>query len=168
MRLCSSTPSWNRSSGSAPVERTQSTTGVLLDTHVHADHVTAAGTLRTRTGCKTGVCAVAGVACADIALSDGQTIDVGRHTIEVRATPGHTSGCMTFWWLMTVRCGHSPGIQYLYAVADVRIFRAEMRPRCIVLCTNKSTTSRQHHHLPRHDYPDTTTARWQKKPTIRA
>ena len=67
-----------------------------LDTHVHADHVTAAGTLRTRTGCKTGVCAVAGVACADIALSEGDAIHVGRHTIEVRATPGHTSGCMTF------------------------------------------------------------------------
>ncbi len=67
-----------------------------LDTHVHADHVTAAGTLRSRTGCKTGVCAVAGVACADIALSDGHIIEVGQYTIEVRATPGHTSGCMTF------------------------------------------------------------------------
>ena len=67
-----------------------------LDTHVHADHVTAAGTLRTRTGCKTAVCGVAGVACADIPLKDGDTLTVGAHTIEVRATPGHTSGCMTF------------------------------------------------------------------------
>ena len=67
-----------------------------LDTHVHADHVTAAGSLRTRTGCKTAVCAEAGVACADIPLQDGDAISVGTQTIHVRATPGHTSGCMTF------------------------------------------------------------------------
>ena len=67
-----------------------------LDTHVHADHVTAAGSLRTRTGCQTAVCGSAGVACADIPLSNGDTLSVGQHTIKVRATPGHTSGCMTY------------------------------------------------------------------------
>ena len=45
-----------------------------LDTHVHADHVTAAGTLRQRTQCKTGVAASAGVACADTALHDGDVL----------------------------------------------------------------------------------------------
>jgi len=67
-----------------------------LDTHVHADHVTAAGTLRKRTQCKTGVAASAGVACADAALSDGDVLRFGQYEIEVRETPGHTSGCVTF------------------------------------------------------------------------
>jgi sulfur dioxygenase len=67
-----------------------------LDTHVHADHVTGAGTLRTRTGCKTAVCATAGVSCADMALDDGDVIAFGSHTIEVRCTPGHTNGCVTY------------------------------------------------------------------------
>lgn len=67
-----------------------------LDTHVHADHVTAAGTLRRRTQCKTGVAASAGVACADASLHDGDVLRFGQYEIEVRATPGHTSGCVTF------------------------------------------------------------------------
>lgn len=67
-----------------------------LDTHVHADHVTAAGTLRNRTRCKTGVAATAGVACADTPLRDGDRVAFGNHTIEARETPGHTSGCITY------------------------------------------------------------------------
>jgi len=67
-----------------------------LDTHVHADHVTAAGALRDRTGCKTGVSGEAGVACADMPLQDGASLSVGQQTIEARYTPGHTAGCMTY------------------------------------------------------------------------
>lgn len=67
-----------------------------LDTHVHADHVTAAGMLRSRTGCETGVCGEAGVACADHALGNGDAVPFGQHHIEVRCTPGHTNGCATF------------------------------------------------------------------------
>jgi glyoxylase-like metal-dependent hydrolase (beta-lactamase superfamily II)/rhodanese-related sulfurtransferase len=67
-----------------------------LDTHVHADHVTAAGTLRERTGCLTGVSSAAGVACADRPMQGGDSIEFGRHRIEVVATPGHTSGCLTY------------------------------------------------------------------------
>jgi len=67
-----------------------------LDTHVHADHVTGAGTLRTRTGCQTAVCAAAGVACADHALNNGDVVPFGQHRIEVRCTPGHTGGCVTY------------------------------------------------------------------------
>lgn len=67
-----------------------------LDTHVHADHVTAAGTLRSRTSCKTGVAATAGVACADTPLRNGDRVTFGGYTIEARETPGHTSGCLTY------------------------------------------------------------------------
>ncbi len=68
----------------------------VLETHVHADHVTSAGTLRQRLGAKTLMSNAAGVDCADLAAADGEVIRFGRHEIEVRLTPGHTSGDATF------------------------------------------------------------------------
>lgn len=68
-----------------------------LDTHVHADHVTAAGHLRDRLGCQTGVAGVSEVKCADIDLQDNDKLSLGNLTIEVISTPGHTSGCMSFY-----------------------------------------------------------------------
>jgi sulfur dioxygenase len=67
-----------------------------LDTHVHADHVTAAWLLRQRTGCRIGVAAVAGAQNADLLLHDGDRIAFGSRHLEVRATPGHTDGCLSF------------------------------------------------------------------------
>ncbi len=67
-----------------------------LETHVHADHVTASGRLREATGAKIALSAEAGVGNADRGLRDGDKITFGAHTLEARATPGHTSGCMTF------------------------------------------------------------------------
>ena len=55
-----------------------------LDTHVHADHVTGAWLLKQRLG------------SADRLLQDGDRIEFGRRSLEVRATPGHTSGCVTY------------------------------------------------------------------------
>jgi len=67
-----------------------------LDTHVHADHVTGAGMLREKTGCRTAVSASAGVACADEGVAHGDQLTFGGQRIEVRETPGHTAGCLTF------------------------------------------------------------------------
>lgn len=69
----------------------------VLDTHVHADHVTGAAQLRKATGAKTGVSKVAGVAVADLALEDGQELQYGKYTIRVIATPGHTNTCLSFY-----------------------------------------------------------------------
>lgn len=71
----------------------------VLDTHVHADHVTAAGELRKRLGARTAVSRGAKVECCDIALKDGDTLKIGDLTIEALQTPGHTDSCMSF------RCG---------------------------------------------------------------
>ncbi len=68
----------------------------VLETHVHADHVTSAGTLRQRFGARTVMSKQAGVNCADLAAEDGETIRFGQHEIEVRLTPGHTSGDATY------------------------------------------------------------------------
>ena len=67
-----------------------------LETHIHADHVTASGLLRSLLGSRSAVSALGGASCADIQLTDGDTVTFGGQVLEARATPGHTSGCMTF------------------------------------------------------------------------
>lgn len=69
----------------------------VLDTHVHADHITGAATLRERTGARTHLSAQGGAPCADVALIDGNTIAVGTLTIRALGTPGHTNGCMSYF-----------------------------------------------------------------------
>ena len=61
-----------------------------LETHVHADHVTAAGLFRKEIGSKVVTGAQAGVQNADIELQDGESSDVGEHSLEAMLTPGHT------------------------------------------------------------------------------
>lgn len=68
----------------------------VLDTHIHADHITGAGEIRKRTEAKTAVSRRANVDCVDIALEDGQELTLGNKKIKVIATPGHTDTCMTF------------------------------------------------------------------------
>lgn len=68
----------------------------VLDTHVHADHVTGAGALRERTGARNVLSERAGVGCADVYVKDGDRLRFGGHELEVRETPGHTSGCVTY------------------------------------------------------------------------
>jgi len=68
----------------------------VLETHVHADHVTSAALLRERTGARTVVSHAGGAPCADLQVRNGDVIRFGAHALEVRATPGHTSGCVTY------------------------------------------------------------------------
>ncbi len=67
-----------------------------VETHVHADHVTAAGRLREALGARVAVGERSGVRNADLLLRDGDWLAFGAHRLEARATPGHTGGCMTF------------------------------------------------------------------------
>ncbi|CAD5118317.1 DgyrCDS7030 [Dimorphilus gyrociliatus] len=67
-----------------------------LNTHVHADHVTGTGLLKKRiTTCKSVIARVS-KARADVYLDHGDTIKFGRFELEVRSTPGHTDGCLTY------------------------------------------------------------------------
>ncbi|MBX9942695.1 MAG: MBL fold metallo-hydrolase [Reyranella sp.] len=67
-----------------------------LDTHVHADHVTGAWLLKQRLGSGIALAAASGAAGADRLLEDGDRVAFGRRALEVRATPGHTNGCVTY------------------------------------------------------------------------
>ncbi|MDO9477426.1 MAG: MBL fold metallo-hydrolase [Pseudohongiella sp.] len=69
---------------------------LVLDTHAHADHVTAAWILKQKTGCQIALAASVGAHNVDIPLSDGDLIGVAGVSLEVRATPGHTEGCLSY------------------------------------------------------------------------
>jgi glyoxylase-like metal-dependent hydrolase (beta-lactamase superfamily II) len=63
---------------------------LTLDTHIHADHLTSALKLKSLTNCLIAVPQAAGVACADVQVSDQAPIEVGYLTIDALFTPGHT------------------------------------------------------------------------------
>lgn len=67
-----------------------------LETHVHADHVTGAWLLKQKLGSGIALAGKAGASGADRALQHGDRVAFGGRYLEVRATPGHTGGCLTF------------------------------------------------------------------------
>lgn len=66
----------------------------VVETHVHADHVTAAGLLRARTGAQT-IAGRAGAPCADLHVKEGDVIVFGESTLKVLETPGHTDDSLS-------------------------------------------------------------------------
>ncbi len=67
-----------------------------LETHVHADHVTGAWLLRERLGSRIAVARASGAQGADRLLEHGERVAFGARWLGVRATPGHTGGCLTY------------------------------------------------------------------------
>jgi sulfur dioxygenase len=67
----------------------------VFETHVHADHVTAAAVLRDRTGALT-VAGTRGASCADRHVADGELIRVGGIALRVIETPGHTDDSVSY------------------------------------------------------------------------
>lgn len=79
----------------------------VLETHVHADHVTGAAGLSEVTGARSAVGAAGGVGCADRLLQDGDSLVFGSEVIRVIHTPGHTPGCVSYQWRDRVFTGDS-------------------------------------------------------------
>lgn len=67
----------------------------VLETHLHLDHVTAAGALRQATGARVAV-GDAQIENADCLLQDGARLEIGTLRVAVIATPGHTPCCLTY------------------------------------------------------------------------
>lgn len=67
-----------------------------LDTHVHADHVTGSWLMKSALSSEIVLSKHSGAEGADLLVDDGDTIEIGGTRLEVRATPGHTAGCVTF------------------------------------------------------------------------
>ncbi len=70
----------------------------VLDTHCHADHVTGAWLMHQATGCPIGISQRYGamIEGADLRFDHGERVSFGERYLEVRATPGHTNGCVTY------------------------------------------------------------------------
>lgn len=67
-----------------------------LETHLHADHVTGAWLHRAHAGSRILLAAAAGAEGADRQLAHGDRVPFGARHVEVRATPGHTAGCVSY------------------------------------------------------------------------
>jgi glyoxylase-like metal-dependent hydrolase (beta-lactamase superfamily II) len=70
----------------------------ILETHVHADHITGAASLKTYfPDAQTVVHSEGGAECADIHSTDGMELKFGNQSIKVLSTPGHTNGCVSYY-----------------------------------------------------------------------
>lgn len=67
-----------------------------VNTHMHADHITGTGKLKSLMPGVTSVIGQASGAQADLHLLDGDELCFGEHRILASATPGHTNGCFTY------------------------------------------------------------------------
>jgi glyoxylase-like metal-dependent hydrolase (beta-lactamase superfamily II)/rhodanese-related sulfurtransferase len=67
-----------------------------LDTHVHADHVTGAWLVKADSGSLIMLSEASQAQGADRWLKHGDRVAFGSRHVEVRATPGHTDGCLTY------------------------------------------------------------------------
>lgn len=76
----------------------------ILETHVHADHVTSAAALAARTGARVAVPLECGVQVDARLLADGDLVVFGDQSVSVLHTPGHTAGSSCYLW----KTGASP------------------------------------------------------------
>ncbi|XP_057540299.1 persulfide dioxygenase ETHE1 homolog, mitochondrial [Amaranthus tricolor] len=67
-----------------------------MNTHVHADHITGTGMLKNKAPGVKSVISKASNAKADLLVEPGDKVFVGDLFLEVRPTPGHTVGCVTY------------------------------------------------------------------------
>ena len=63
-----------------------------VDTHIHADHITAALELKHKVGSKIAAPAFDNLPCADVGIEDGVPFQLGSITLRPLHTPGHTAG----------------------------------------------------------------------------
>merc|ERR1712179_510702 len=68
----------------------------VMNTHVHADHITGTGRLKKLSPGTLSVISARSGGEADLLVKDGDKIVFGSHSLEVAETPGHTEGCVTY------------------------------------------------------------------------
>ncbi|MCX7171514.1 MAG: MBL fold metallo-hydrolase [Proteobacteria bacterium] len=76
----------------AEVSRLGLTLSYTLETHIHADHITAGLALKKQVGSKIAAPAFDRLACADYSIEEGKAFQVGGMMLQPLHTPGHTDG----------------------------------------------------------------------------
>ena len=74
------------------INRLGLTLAYSVDTHIHADHITAARELKNKVGSKIAVPAFDRLPCADTGIEEGVPFKVGSIALQPLHTPGHTAG----------------------------------------------------------------------------
>lgn len=67
-----------------------------FDTHIHADHITAALELKKRTGSRIAAPAFDRLPCVDVRVEEGPPVRFGSIAVQGLHTPGHTDGHFAF------------------------------------------------------------------------
>jgi len=71
----------------------------IIETHIHADHITSACPLKKfypEAKIVMGMENVSAEACSDIMAGEGHILNIGKYEITAIETPGHTLGCMSY------------------------------------------------------------------------
>ena len=90
----------------ATLRRLGVTLRYVVETHTHADHVTAAGRIRDATGAATVAPFMCGISRADVQVAHGDTLSFGDgEVVQAIHTPGHTSGSTSYLWRGNVLTG---------------------------------------------------------------
>ncbi len=92
---------------------------LAIDTHTHADHITALGGLRDRSACRTMIGAESNSQCASALFNHGEELQVGGITVLTVHTPGHTDDSYSF-------VVHDDGQTYLFT-GDTLLIRGTGR-----------------------------------------
>ena len=69
----------------------------IIETHVHADHITSSCPLKQKfTNAQIVLGKTNSIACADVLIKDQEALEFGDYQITAMTTPGHTDGCMSY------------------------------------------------------------------------
>lgn len=79
---------------------------IVVNTHMHADHITGTGLLKNLLPGSKSLISKASQAMADVTVEHGDVIEFGNHKLDVRATPGHTNGIKTLKIVMQFLNSH--------------------------------------------------------------
>ena len=78
------------------IRRLGLTLAYSVDTHIHANHITAALELKNKVGSKIAAPAFDRLACADAGIEEGTPFKVGSIQLQPLHTPGHTDGHFSY------------------------------------------------------------------------
>lgn len=69
---------------------------MAVDTHIHADHITALGKLREQTGCASAMGAMTKTECVSMHFKEGEKLSADNLQLDILYTPGHTDDSYCF------------------------------------------------------------------------